>query len=61
MKLLGDVQKPHSDIKEYVSTLQTVFNHKIGMIMQMKNQLEEFSTHLEEEEKLSKEFRELQE
>ena len=59
MKLLADVQKPHSDIKEYVSTLQSVLTHKIGMIMSMKNQLEEFTQHLEEEEKLSKEFKDL--
>lgn len=57
MKLLYEVQKPNSDIKQYVENLHSVLEHKIRMMMQLKQKVEQFGEHLLEEERLSEEFK----
>ena len=47
------MQRPNSDIKQYVDTLHAILAHKIEMIEKLKNRVEEFSSYLEEEERLS--------
>lgn len=57
MKILYEVQKPNSDIKQYVQTLHSVLDHKIKMMIQLKEKVESFGDHLLEEERLSEEFK----
>jgi len=61
MKLLYEVQKPNSDIKQYVETLHSVLEHKIKLMTDLKNKIEQFGEHLVQEERLSEEFRRKQE
>lgn len=56
MQLLNEVDKPASDIDEYVNNLEAVLNHKIDLITQVKSKLVAFREHLREEELLSKKF-----
>ena len=60
MKLIQEVQKPNSDIKTYVHTLSSILAHKIDMITTLKLKIDEFSFHLEQEEKLSRKFKKQQ-
>jgi hypothetical protein len=61
MKLLYEVQKPNSDIKQYVETLHSVLEHKIKMMTDLQLKIEQFGEHLVQEERLSEEFRRKQE
>lgn len=61
MKLIYEVQKPNSDIKQYVQTLHSVLDHKIRMMMELKQKVELFGEHLIQEERLSEEFKNKQE
>lgn len=56
MVLLHEVDKPGSDIDEYVESLDTVLTHKIELITMLKSKLKNFREHLKEEEMLSKKF-----
>jgi vacuolar-type H+-ATPase subunit I/STV1 len=56
MNLLNEVDKPASDIDEYVNNLEAVLNHKIDLINNVKSKLVAFREHLREEELLSKKF-----
>ena len=58
MVLLNDVEKPASDIDEYVDSLDTILAHKVEMINLLRNKLQSFKGHLREEEALSKKFHE---
>jgi len=57
MKLLYEVQKPNSDIKQYVETLHSILDQKIKMMTQLRNKVEQFGEHLLQEELLSEEFK----
>eukprot|EP00345_Euplotes_harpa_P011725 CAMPEP_0168338578 /NCGR_PEP_ID=MMETSP0213-20121227/12930_1 /TAXON_ID=151035 /ORGANISM="Euplotes harpa, Strain FSP1.4" /LENGTH=168 /DNA_ID=CAMNT_0008344407 /DNA_START=1283 /DNA_END=1785 /DNA_ORIENTATION=+ len=57
MKLLYEVQKPNSDIKQYVETLHSILEHKIKMLVDLKSKVEQFGDHLLQEERLSEEFK----
>lgn len=57
MKLLYEVQKPNSDIKQYVETLHSMLEHKIKMMTELKHKVMQFGEHLMQEERLSEEFK----
>lgn len=63
MKLLNDVDQPGSAIDEYVTSLESVLDQKMEVIISLKNRLDDFKQHLKQEELLSRSFRkgELQE
>jgi len=58
MVLLHEVDKPASDIDEYVQNLDNMLSHKAQMIEVLKGKLGRFREHLKEEETLSKKFHE---
>lgn len=58
MVLLNEVDKPASDIDEYVESLDSMLNHKLETITLLKAKLNQFRDHLKEEESLSKKFHE---
>jgi len=58
MALLNEVDKPASDIDEYVESLDAILAHKAEMIHMLRSRLHKFKDHLREEEALSKKFHE---
>ena len=54
MALLNDVDKPGSDVEEYVNNLDKLLIEKMEMIQAMRQQLITFHTHLKTEESMSK-------
>jgi kinesin family protein 2/24 len=54
MLLLNEVDKPGSDVEEYVKGLDNVLNSKMQMIAHMRQQLVQFHSHLKTEEMMSK-------
>jgi kinesin family protein 2/24 len=54
MVLLNDVDKPGSDVEEYVNNLDQILLQKMTMISQMREQLITFHKHLKTEEAMSK-------
>eukprot|EP01017_Pseudomicrothorax_dubius_P047286 TRINITY_DN846_c0_g6_i1.p1 TRINITY_DN846_c0_g6~~TRINITY_DN846_c0_g6_i1.p1 ORF type:complete len:741 (+),score=154.55 TRINITY_DN846_c0_g6_i1:67-2289(+) len=56
MLLLHEVDKPGSDVDEYVENLDAILLHKLELITGVRNRLQAFRTHLKEEEELSKRF-----
>jgi kinesin family protein 2/24 len=56
MVLLHDVDRPASDIDEYVENLDAILAHKLEIITTLKSRLTRFREHLKEEELLSKKF-----
>lgn len=53
MALLSEVDKPGSDIWNYVRSVSEVLQRKEHLLAVMKEKLEQFKSHLEEEEELS--------
>eukprot|EP00357_Protocruzia_adherens_P016586 CAMPEP_0115008372 /NCGR_PEP_ID=MMETSP0216-20121206/21878_1 /TAXON_ID=223996 /ORGANISM="Protocruzia adherens, Strain Boccale" /LENGTH=702 /DNA_ID=CAMNT_0002375777 /DNA_START=452 /DNA_END=2560 /DNA_ORIENTATION=+ len=60
MVLLHDVDKPGSDIDEYVSNLNAILSHKMEVIAVLQKRLVTFHDHLKEEEHLNKTFQDKQ-
>jgi kinesin family member 2/24 len=54
MSLLNDVDKPGSDVENYVYTLDKLLMDKIDRIHLMRQQLVEFHKNLKTEESMSK-------
>jgi len=54
MILLHDVDRPASDIDEYVENLDGILAHKLDLIVTLRSRLTKFREHLREEELLSK-------
>ena len=54
MMLLHDVDKPGSDIEDYVSSLDSILLHKMELIGVVRQRLIDFYTHLKMEENLQK-------
>ena len=52
--LLHEVDKPGSDIEEYVSSLDAILLHKMELISVVRQRLVDFYTHLKMEENLQK-------
>ena len=61
MALLNEVDKPGSDVEQYVANLDKLLKQKISMITEMRKQLITFHTHLKTEEAMSKIYQEQQE
>lgn len=56
MMLLHEVDKPGSDVDEYVTSLDAILAHKIELMSHLRGRLKDFKDHLKEEEMLSKKF-----
>ena len=56
MMLLHEVDKPGSDVDEYVDSLDAILAHKMEIISLLRGRLHNFKDHLKEEELLSKKF-----
>lgn len=56
MMFLHEVDKPGSDVDDYVTQLDEILAHKVDIISNLRNRLQNFKTHLKEEEVLSKKF-----
>ena len=56
MMLLNEVDKPGSDVDEYVDSLDAILAHKMDLVAGLRNRLLKFREHLKEEELLSKKF-----
>lgn len=54
MMILHDVDKPGSDIEEYVHSLDSILLHKMELIGLVRQRLIDFYTHLKMEENLQK-------
>ena len=60
MVLLNDVDKPGSDVEEYVNNLDRLLLEKIDLITNMRYNLITFHTHLKTEECMSKLYQQQQ-
>lgn len=60
MVLLNEVDKPGSDVEEYVGGLDSMLLQKMEMIRTMREQLLTFHKHLKTEETLSKLYQQQQ-
>ena len=56
MMLLNEVDKPGSDVDEYVDSIDAILCHKIEIVNILRGKLLNFREHLREEEILSKKF-----
>ena len=56
MGLLHEVDRPASDIDQYLQNLEVILNRKGDLINQMKERLINLRQHIAEEENLSKAF-----
>lgn len=56
MNLLHDVDKPGSDVDNYIGTLDTLLVNKMNAIQNLRSKLKTFKQHLLEEDMLSKKF-----
>lgn len=54
--LLHEVDKPGSDVDEYVDSIEAILAHKMEIISLLRGRLSNFREHLKEEELLSKKF-----
>lgn len=54
MSLLNEVDKPGSDVEDYVNNLDKLLLSKIDMIHKIRQNLIDFHTHLKTEESMSK-------
>lgn len=54
MQLLNEVDKPGSDVEDYVNHLDKMLLSKIHIILDMRKQLVDFHTNLKTEETMSK-------
>ena len=56
MMLLNEVDKPGSDVDEYVDSIDAILCHKIEIVNILRGKLLNFREHLREEEIMSKKF-----
>ncbi len=56
MLILNEVEKPASDIDDYVANLENMINYKIDIMNTLKAKLLRLKGHLKEEESISKKF-----
>ena len=61
MLLLHEVDKPGSDVEEYIASLDAILLHKMDLIVSLRKKLGQFHQHLKHEETLSKKFYEQKE
>jgi kinesin family protein 2/24 len=60
MGMLNEVDKPGSDVQQYIRDLESVLSQKEMQIANVKRKLKTFKSHLQAEEELSKQFYSLQ-
>ena len=60
MMLLHEVDKPGSDVEEYIASLDAILAHKVELIQVVRGRLTGFNQHLKQEEELSRRFYEEQ-
>ena len=60
MMLLHEVDKPGSDVEEYIASLDAILAHKVELIQVVRGRLTAFNQHLKQEEELSRRFYEEQ-
>ncbi len=60
MSLLNDVDKPGSDVEDYVNNLDKLLLQKVHMILQMRQSIINFHTNLKTEETMSKLYQQQQ-
>lgn len=56
MAILHEVEKPASDIDNYVTNLENILNYKLEAINALKSKVLKLKDFLREEEQLSKRF-----
>lgn len=59
MNLLHEVDKPGSDVEDYILNLDTLLKSKIDMIHKLRSQLARFYDNIKEEQELSNLFHEM--
>jgi hypothetical protein len=60
MRLLHEVDKPGSDVEEYITALDAILANKVDMIKGIRGQLSKFYGDIKKEQELSKLFHEIQ-
>ncbi len=60
MTLLNEVDKPGSDVDQYIQNLDKLLMTKIDMIHQIRQQLVEFNKNIKTEETMSKLYQQQQ-
>jgi len=60
MVLLHEVDKPGSDVDEYIKSLDDILAHKVHIITELREKVGEFGLYLRTEEKLGAKFYEMQ-
>ncbi|OMJ73142.1 hypothetical protein SteCoe_28238 [Stentor coeruleus] len=60
MGILHEVDQPGSDVDEYATALRSMLEQQILCITEIKNKLENFTSHLRTEEEMSRKFYKLQ-
>jgi len=60
MTLLNEVDKPGSDVEDYINNLDKMLINKIHMILGMRQQIIDFHTNLKTEEIMSKLYQQQQ-
>lgn len=60
MTLLNEVDKPGSDVEDYIGNLDKMLVNKIHMILDMRKQIIDFHTNLKTEEIMSKLYQQQQ-
>jgi len=53
MVLLHEVDKPGSDVDDYILQLDSILIHKLDMINDLREKLSNFKSSIREEERLS--------
>lgn len=56
MVLLHDVDKPGSDINEYLDSLDAILAHKVDIITKIRSRITGFNKYLKQEKSLSNQF-----
>ena len=56
MMILSEVEKPASDIDDYIANLENFLNYKLDIINQLKSKVIRLRDHLREEANLSNKF-----
>lgn len=54
--ILSEVEKPASDIDDYIANLENFLNYKLDIINQLKSKVIRLRDHLREEANLSNKF-----
>ena len=60
MRLLHEVDKPGSDVEDYITNLDVILLQKMEMIKKIRDQLNNFYGHIKREQELSQMFHKLQ-